>query len=225
MKKFLFLFFVVNSFSYCQTKVDKKALKTELDSIYKVDQTFRSLLDKSTEDDITFLKKQGYTLHEFKRNSWPIINKHDSLNLIIIEKIIKKHGYPGKSLVGEPTNKAAWYVIQHSDKINKYLPIIEKAGKENEIPMTLVAMMKDRQLMFDNKEQIYGKQGTTRMITNKVTGKQEYKWFIWPIKNPENINQLRKSTGFSTTVEENAARLDIVYKVYTLEQVKNLDFD
>ena len=36
---------------------------------------------------------------------------------------------PGKSLVGEPANETAYYVIQHSDKIEQYFPVVEKAGR------------------------------------------------------------------------------------------------
>lgn len=60
--------------------------------------------------------------------------KNDSINIRRIEILILKHGYAGKSLVGEPTNETMWYVIQHSNKIKKYYPLIEKAGIENELP-------------------------------------------------------------------------------------------
>lgn len=58
------------------------------------------------------------------------MQKRDSLNLIKVEEIIKQYGYPGKSLVGEPTNIAAWYVIQHSSKIGDYLLMIEQEAKK-----------------------------------------------------------------------------------------------
>ena len=113
------------------------------------------------------------------------------------------------------------YLID-SNKIEKYFPIIKKAGLENELPMTLVAMMEDRLLMYQKKEQIYGTQASGRPIKNKITGETEYKYFIWPINNPEKVNELRKSIGFPTTVEENAKRLNIDYKVLTLKQVEEM---
>ncbi|MBU3010736.1 hypothetical protein KO506_04945 [Polaribacter vadi] len=228
MRKLLILLLVFPLIIFSQTKDNAASLKTELDSIYKVDQNFRRFINNSSADSSLelneFLKEQGYTLKEFRANSWPIIDKHDKLNLERIEEIIKKYGYPGKSLVGYPTNEVVWYVIQHSKKIKEYLPIIENASKNGELKFTLVAMMQDRQLMFENKEQIYGTQGSSRLI-KKDTGEEEYKWFIWPIKNPEKINELRKSTGFTSTIEEYSKQLSINYKVYTLEQVKNLDFN
>ena len=146
-------------------------LKKELDSIYNIDQTFREILNDNSDKTIRFLKEQGYTLEEFQKNSWLIIIKHDKLNLKRIEKIIDKYGYPSIQLVGKPTNKAVWFVIQHSDKeiIEKYFPLIERAGKKNDIPMTLVAMMQDRLLMYQEKEQIYGTQGSGREIINPIS--------------------------------------------------------
>lgn len=145
-----------------------------------------------------------------------IVQKYDSINIKKIDKIISKYGYPGKSLVGEPENTSAFYVIQHSNKIKNYFPLIKKAGKKNELPKTLVAMMEDRLLVQQGKEQIYGTQGSGFNTKNGWT------MIIHPIKNPEKVNKLRKKVGFTETVEENAKRLGIDYKVHTLEDVKKL---
>jgi hypothetical protein len=48
-----------------------------------------------------------------------------------VEDIIMKFGYPGRTLVGEETCDAAWNVIQHSVKIDKYLEVIKKAAPGN----------------------------------------------------------------------------------------------
>lgn len=61
----------------------------------------------------------------------------------------------GKSLVGTPTIEAAFYVIQHSPKISQYFPLIERAGKRNELSFTLFAKMHDRLLVNQKKEQKY----------------------------------------------------------------------
>ena len=143
----------------------------------------------------------------------------DSLNLITIAEIIEKYGYPGKTLVGEPTNISAWLVIQHSDKIEKYFPVIKKAGENHEIPMTLVAMMEDRMLMDQGLAQIYGSQGNGKYFKNSETGQYEYMMIIWPIKDPENVNKLRKSVGFTSTIEEYSKMLGIDYKVFSIEEI------
>ena len=196
-------------------------LKKELDVILKKDQTLRELFENNTsiERKSEILKEFSIDEKYFQKKGWSIVNYQDSLNLIKVERIIKEYGYPGKSIVGEPTNKTVWFVIQHSNKIEKYLPIIKQAGELGEIKMTLVAMMEDRMLMYKGKEQIYGTQGSGRHVKNPDTGEDEFFNFIWPIKNPEKVNKLRMSVGFTSTIEEYSKKLDIEYKVYSLEEI------
>lgn len=75
--------------------------------------------------------------------------------------------------------------------------------------------MEDRYLMYQGKEQIYGTQGTTSLFKS---GKNES--FIWPIQNPERVNQRRKKAGFSQTIEEYAKRFQINYRVVKLSEVQ-----
>ena len=196
-------------------------LKSQLDTIYYKDQALREISQPQTTKDKKqrVLREFNCSEDEFIKNGWKIIADQDSLNLISVKEIIEKYGYPGKTLVGEPTNKSAWLVIQHSKEIKKYFPIIKKAGENNEIPMTLVAMMEDRMLMDQGFEQIYGSQGNGKYFKNKETGQYEYIMIIWPIKDPEKVNDLRKSIGFKTTIEEYSKILGIDYKVYSIEEI------
>ncbi|MFB3389073.1 DUF6624 domain-containing protein [Flavobacterium sp. LAR06] len=227
MKKQLFLigFIFLSCVGYSQNGINKD-LKIELDSIMKSDQILREFVDSETSEDRKkeILKEVGRENDpSFRKNIWSAINKQDSINLIKIEKIIAVYGYPGKSLVGEPTNESAWFVIQHSSKIANYLPMIEEAAKKGEIPFTKYAMMQDRYLTQQGKEQIYGTQGQGKQVTNKETGKKEFFNYISPIENPEKVNELRKKAGFTSTVEENAKRMGIEYKVYTLDEIAKIN--
>lgn len=202
-----------------QSQINKE-LKQKLDAILYTDQTLRELFDNSISEERKneILTEFGYTQDDFKKRFFGIVADNDSLNIEEIKDIISKYGYPGKTLVGEPTNEAAWYVIQHSNKIEQYYPLIEKAGKEGELPKRLVAMMQDRLLMNQERPQIYGTQVAGRSI-----GESD-KWFqfVWPIENPESVNQRRKEVGFDLTVEENSKRLGINYKIYTLKQIDSI---
>lgn len=223
--KLLTLVAFISCFVHSQNKINLN-LKTELDSIMKSDQILREYIDSETSENRKkeIQKETGYGNDStFKNKIWLLMKTQDSINLIKVEKIIAVYGYPGKSLVGEPTNEAAWYVIQHSADIGKYFPMIEKAAKKGEISFTRFAMMQDRYLTQQGKEQIYGTQGQGKLITNKQTGKQEFFSYISPIKNPEKVNKLRKKAGFDTTVEENATRMGITYKVYTLEEIAKMN--
>ena len=198
-------------------------LKNELDFILDTDQLLREYSIPSTSDSrkTEILNKTGYTTADVTKGIWNVINKQDSINLVKVERIIEKYGYPGKSMVGEPTNKAVWYVIQHSKKISNYFDLIKTAGKQGEIPMTLVAMMEDRKLMYEGKEQIYGTQGAGRLIYDQQ-GKEMFFNFIWPIANETHCNERRKAVGFANTIEEYAKDLEIPYVKFTMEDFKKL---
>jgi hypothetical protein len=139
----------------------------------------------------------------------------DSVNMIFVENYFRQKGYPGKSVVGEESSLVAWNVLQHNpDKIPLYLPLVKKAAEEGEIPKTSAAMMEDRYLMMEGKAQVYGTQG--------MSYDDERGSFIWPIENPETVNQRRKDAGFNESIEAYAKILfgeDFVYEIRTIEQV------
>jgi hypothetical protein len=203
-----------------QSSINTK-LKQELDSILVMDQLFRGYMstrpDSVRVDSIS--KAFNIPGNNFSGGLVKMMNKTDSTNFIRMKAILEEFGYPGKTLVGEPTNEAGFYVIQHSNEIDRYLPLVEKAAKAGELPFYLYAMMKDRSLMNKNKPQIWGSQAQGISVVNKITGKTEMKFFIWPIEDPARVNERRKEAGFKQTVEENAKRMDIEYKVVTMEEV------
>ncbi|MXV52637.1 hypothetical protein GS399_16810 [Pedobacter sp. HMF7647] len=208
--------------SNAQTTFNQK-LQKELDSILVADQKYREVLSNTTS---AMSDSLASVYHQSKTNInyyiWTLQTKIDSANIIRIKQIIDQHGYPGKSLVGTPANEAAFYVIQHSLVIDTYLPIVKKAAEADELPFRLYAMMLDRSLMEHNQEQIYGTQASGFMATNNETGKKQWTVVIWPIKDAKLVNQRRKQAGFDQTVEENAKRLGVDYKVLTLQDVKKL---
>jgi hypothetical protein len=220
--KLFFSFLLIFILSTASAQEINVKLKQKLDSVHFKDQALRELLlpETSTDKKRKVLGELGYSEHEFDQDSWRIILHQDSLNLAEVEKIIGSYGYPGKTLVGEPANKTAWLVIQHSEEIGKYFPIIKKAGMDHEIPLTLVATMEDRMLMYQGMEQVYGSQSSEMRQVDKATGKEAYVQIVWPIKNPEKVNELRKSIGFTTTIEEYSKILGIEYKVYKIEELK-----
>jgi hypothetical protein len=193
-------------------------LKSQLDSIMILDQKYRRALtfiyqDSISKDSVARSLDQSFT--DIESYVWDQQSVLDSLNLNFIEKVIENFGYPGISMVGNEASEVTWHVIQHSDKISKYIELIKQAGKLKELAPNLIAKMTDRYLMQNNKNQIYGTQGMCRTVKDGTR-----KCFIWPIENPKKVNKLRAKAGFETTVEENAERLNIEYEVLTLEEIK-----
>lgn len=188
-------------------------MKRHLDSIAILDQKYRRLMQaEDPEKRANLGKEMGLSEAEYSGDLWQLQNLIDSTNINYIESIFKTKGYPGKSMVGEPTNTVAWSVLQHSNKIGEYLPLVKRAGEEGEIPMNLVAMMEDRYLMNEGKPQIYGTQG--RMDDDKN--------YIWPIQDPENVNKRRKEAGFDASIEEYAKQLfgeEFKYESLTIEDI------
>lgn len=203
-----------------QGKINK-ALKAELDSIFKVDQRYRLFIqsDQFKPKTDSLAKKLKVGQGDVVRYMLQKIQENDSTNFQRVKEIIKEYGYPGKTLVGEPANQAAFYVIQHSKEINAYLPLIRKAADQKEISFTLYANMLDRSLVMKGKEQLYGTQTKGFEITDSITGKKKWQTIIWPISDVKNVNKRRKQAGFDDSVEDNAKKLGIDYKVYDLKTV------
>jgi uncharacterized membrane protein YphA (DoxX/SURF4 family)/peroxiredoxin len=191
------------------------ALKFTLDSVAVLDQKYRKLMQVAdTQERKALGEKMGLSPEDYTGDLWTRQIAIDTSNLHMIERIFKTKGYPGKTMVGTPTNTAAWYVIQHSNKIGEYLPLIKAAGEADELPFRLVAMMEDRHLMENGKMQVYGTQGMTYNNTPHM---------IWPIEDPENVNKRREEAGFTQSIEAYGKDLfgdDFEYEVLTLEQAE-----
>lgn len=191
----------------------------------ELDQKYRGLMhevgqNKQLQDSL--IQLYAISKEHLPEYLWALQSAIDSTNLVRIEKIIAQHGYPGKTLAGSPANEAAFYILQHSDKIKQYIPYVETAAKNGELPFRLYAMMQDRLLMSEGKPQIWGTQARGFRTVNAASGQEEWVMFIWPIADPLAVNTLRKEAGFDSTVEENAKRLGVEYKVLSLEDVKKL---
>lgn len=208
--------------AFAQAKLDLR-LKHELDSIYVQDQKYRELMVGINNGKTDSLARAlSIPKDQLFWHTYTSMARTDSTNLRRVEAIVKRYGYPGQSMVGTPTNEAVYNVIQHSDKITLYLPQVKTAAETHEIPYRLYAQMLDRKLVGEGKKQLYGTQGGSYTILNKANGQRETTFFIWPIQDPTRVNKRRKRAGFSNTMEEDAANMNIPYKPVSLEYVEQL---
>ena len=200
-------------------------LKRELDSLYAADQRWRVMLfdRRISRRPDSLARALGVPKSSLQTYVIGQMMRTDSANLLRVRALVKQYGYPGKLLVGEPTNQAVWNVVQHSDAIGSFLPLVKQAAAQGELPFYLYAQMLDRQLMRDGKPQRYGTQGMSYTATDRATGRREGQLpFIWPIKDPAGVNERRRRAGFTTTVEQSAAVLGIPYRVVTLKEVAKM---
>lgn len=215
---FIFIFFYSGYIS-AQSQIDLE-LKEELKTMSQIDQEYRkiyfieSVFTKKSDS----LKTRYNILEDNKLKEFLAekIKQADSLNLIQIDCIIEKYNrYPGKDLVGESQSSDAWLIMQHAPDPKKYLSLIKEAADSNQLSFRYYAMTLDRVLMYENKPQIYGTQA--KMVKIKSSDKAEL--IIFPIQNSKEVNKLRKSAGFDTTIKKYAKQLNIKYKPYKMEDI------
>ncbi|MEZ4917962.1 MAG: DUF6624 domain-containing protein [Saprospiraceae bacterium] len=153
----------------------------QLDTISKDDQEIRQLFEngnskygKGTREEVKLWKKQ---------------QQRDSINLVKVEQIIERYGYPGKKLVGEEHSEVVFLVIQHAPLFiqEKYLYLIQAAAEADDIAQSLPAYLIDRIKMQKGENQIYG----TQFIYNHRKEKME----LYPVYKWENLNERRASMG------------------------------
>ncbi|MCF6351194.1 MAG: DoxX family protein [Flavobacteriaceae bacterium] len=189
-------------------------LKDEIEKIFKNDQKYRLVMNaESPRKRDSIMRVYGIPQDSLGTDFFAKQTVLDKENILLIDKIIKERGYPGQSLVGELNKDYAWSVIMHSEKIDKYIDLIKEAAEKNELTYTKVAAMEDLYLMHKGKPQIYGTQ--TAYINEKVT--------IWPIKDVEGVNIVRKDAGFTQTIQEYAKELfgeDYIFEPIKIEAVK-----
>ena len=166
-------------------------LKNKLESIRVKDQALRLILPEIE-------NKFGKESEELKY-IWILIHHQDSINEIEVGKIIDRYGWLGANEVGDLANQSLWLVIQHAPiKIQeKYLPYLRESVEKGESEGWYLAFLEDRILMRNGEKQIYGSQSTF----NKETGK----FHIYPIRDPENVNEKRNEIGLEP-IEEYAEK-------------------
>ena len=160
-------------------------LRTELMDILIKDQDLRIALDT--------MENMYDWESETVQNTWKQIHYNDSVNLVRIEAIIDEHGWPEKSLVGEDLADVPFLVLQHCSDVEtmeKYLPLLEEAVKNEELDKASFAMYADRLKMFKGEDQLYGTQLSWDYDND------EYQ--LYPVEDEENLNARRAEMGLST---------------------------
>lgn len=107
-----------------------------------------------------------------------------------LAEIIDEHGWPTISLVGPEAARRAWLVAQHADRQlhlqRKALALLTEAVQAGEGNATHLAMLRDRLLVNEGRQQIYGTQ-----IAGIVNGSP----VPWPCEEPDRLDERRAEVG------------------------------
>ena len=122
---------------------------------------------------------------------------HDR-NAAELDEILERHGWPGRSLVGDDGVAAAWLVVQHAigqpALQRRVLPLLRAATADGEAPAAHAAYLEDRICFYEERPQRYGTQLTWDDAGQLVP---------WRLGEPPRVDELRRSVGLGTL----AARL------------------
>ena len=173
-------------------------MKNLLEDLRMQDQTIRLLLP-----DV----EQRFG-RESKEYSWfrgDLMSRNDSVVLMKVTEILNTEGWLGISEVGESANQTIWLVIQHAPLAvqQKYLPVLEESVLHGESKAQYLAFLEDRILMRNKEKQRYG--------TQSLWDKEKKVNVIWPVEDPETVNERRASVGLDT-LEEYAANSGFLYE-------------
>lgn len=162
----VFVTFTLTGFS-----INTKAkLLQALEQIYKDDQRYRSFDDDIiiNEDDLAYA---------------------DMINLMKVEAIFKRYGWPNVLTIDDKAHIALFLVIQHTSlkKQLQYAPLIWKAAREGKLRKSQAAMLDDRMAVAHGKPQIYGSQIVCDAATNEC--------YVHPIAEPETVDARRGEMG------------------------------
>lgn len=126
-------------------------------------------------------------------------NKKENEEMLL--KLLDKYGWPTASEVTEYAAAGAALIINHSnyEVRAKYFPLLEQAFKKGEAQALRYAKMRDRILVEEGKEQLYGTQIKFENLKRE----------LYPIKDPEFVDKRRAEIGLGPLKPYLKARFDM----------------
>lgn len=120
-------------------------------------------------------------------------------------ELLDKYGWPTATEVTEYAAAGAALIINHStyELRSKYFPMLEDAFKKGEAQALRYAKMRDRLLVEEGKEQLYGTQ-----IKLENTKREPF-----PIQDPQNVDVRRADIGLGPLSPYLKARFDIDWQL------------
>ncbi len=155
-------------------------LETELIGMSMSDQAVRNRMTK-------VFRSGGEIPPELAKE----VARVDKVNRERLKEIIAEHGWPTYDMVGTEAARAAWLVVQHSDRDvefqKKCLALMEPLVEKSQVGKSDFAYLWDRVAVNSGKKQRYGSQ----------IEKKDGKWQPKPVEDPKNLDKRRAEVGLS----------------------------
>ncbi|MGW0986403.1 DUF6624 domain-containing protein [Streptomyces sp. NPDC002486] len=105
-------------------------------------------------------------------------------------EIMDEYGWPTAELVGEEAARAAWLIAQHADRQlgiqRRALQLMQQAVSAGSTGLRELAFLRDRTLVNEGRQQIYGTQ---------IAGVKDGAPVPWLCEEPERMDELRAEVG------------------------------
>lgn len=193
-------------------KINEPELAAELQKRFESDQAIRKeWIEFSTAHKIPFdeagLDQFEVAIAEKYAVLKSRLKDEDERNRLWLKGVIRKHGWPGKSLVGSQGAHNAWLLVQHASTDVPFqrdcLTKMEAMPKGEVSPID-IAYLTDRLLCGTGKKQKYGTQGMLK----------DGRIIPQPIEDEEHVDERRKELG----LEPLADYLKVMEKAYGISK-------
>ena len=125
-----------------------------------------------------------------------------------LKQVIARHGWPTRELVGKEAAHAAFLIVQHADQDPAFqascLPVLEKAARRGEIPLSQLAYLTDRVRVKQGRPQLYGTQYPVKKDAKGAAivdakGRATYQLPI--VEDIERLDERRRRAGLEPWIE------------------------
>ena len=123
------------------------------------------------------------------------MNMIDKENQTFVFGLLDNQGWPDG--LSDKANSAIFLVIDHAEFAaqEKYYPVVKEKAEEGIIGKEDAATLQDRILMKKGEMQVYGTQTTMVVINGENIN------YLWPVKNPDQLDKLRKEVNLPPIAE------------------------
>lgn len=156
------------------------ALRRRLEAMYASDQDLRA--------QIVALQNGGSSDPAALQALWRRQEAIDAANLAALREIVREHGWPRRSAVGNRAATAAFLVVQHADLATQeeFLPQLRDAATAGEAGPDDLALLEDRINVTRGLPQRYG----TQVVDDGRGGQR-----LAPIADPAHVDARRRAVG------------------------------